>query len=93
MQDLSSFFVQSVNILDQGPFPGRRIEVTWIGRDGRGETGNFVLVKLGQQQIIILLAQSKNDIGAVTQDMCLTSDACRLSQEIMLFKYCIFCAS
>lgn len=67
MQDLSSFFVQSVKILDQGPFPGQRIEATQIGRDGRGEIGNFVLVKLGQQQITILPAQSKNDTGAVTQ--------------------------
>ena len=67
MQYLPSFFVQCVEKLDQGAFPGQRIEVTQIGRDGRGETGNFVLVKLGQQQITTLLAQSKNDTEVVTQ--------------------------
>lgn len=65
MQHLPSFFVQSVENLDQGTFPGQRIEATQIGRDGRGETGSFVLVKLGQQHT--LFAQSEDDTGAVTQ--------------------------
>lgn len=56
MQRLPPLFVQSVENLDQEAFPGQRIEATQIASDGRGETGNFVLVKLGQQQITTFLA-------------------------------------
>jgi len=35
-----SFFVRSVENLDQGAFPGQRIEAKEIGRNGREETGN-----------------------------------------------------
>lgn len=48
IQHLPSFFVQSFENLDQGAFPVQRIEATHIGRDDRGKTGNFVLIKLGQ---------------------------------------------
>lgn len=91
MQHLASFFVQSVENMDQGAFHGQRIEATQIGRDGRGETGNFMLVKLGQQQITTFLAQSKDDTGAVTH-MCLNFDAFRAYHEIIPSNYCTFCA-